>query len=160
MKNDLLSALVDGLWQRAIPEGGFKGKPDGMYRPDATAWATLALSLTTVESGLLLPARLRLVRSQLKDGSVPISPQYPQVSWPTPLAVLAWHGIGEFDAPKSKAIHFLLNTSGTHWKKTADAAAAHDTALKGWPWTVATHSWVEPTAFRNHRAMRVGIRQT
>jgi len=44
------------------------------------------------------------------------------------------------------AASFLLKMTGNHFKRTAASPAGHDTAIKGWPWTEDTHSWVEPTS--------------
>jgi hypothetical protein len=44
------------------------------------------------------------------------------------------------------ALKFLLDATGRHWPRQKDAPIAHDTSLKGWPWTENTHSWIEPTA--------------
>ena len=39
-----------------------------------------------------------------------------------------------------------MKTTGNHFKRHADSPAGHDTAIRGWPWTEGTHSWVEPTS--------------
>jgi hypothetical protein len=62
------------------------------------------------------------------------------------LAVFAWHQAPEHRENQARAADFLINSSGRHWPRTADAPAAHDTNIKGWPWIADTHSWAEPTA--------------
>lgn len=89
MQNKLISPYIDKLWERALPEGGFAAKVGGNYRPDATAWAVLALSAAGTKDDLLEPSRVRLVVSQLKDGRVCALPELPDTYWPTPLAILA-----------------------------------------------------------------------
>ena len=168
MKISALSPHVDDLWKRALPEGGFAGQPGRAYRPDATAWAMLALAAANVEPELLRPAGRRLTESQLKDGRLPISPGHPDVVWPTPIAVLAWHDIHEYDMPRSNAINFLLNSAGTHSKREANSPLADDPSIKGWPWVLGTYSWIEPTAltiialrasgYGGHERTREGIR--
>ena len=88
MQNKLISPYIDKLWERALPEGGFAAKPKGNYRPDATAWAILALSGAGTNDHLE-PSRARLKTSQLGDGRVCALPELPDAYWPTPLAILA-----------------------------------------------------------------------
>jgi hypothetical protein len=82
----------------------------------------------------------------LEDGRVSVSPTDPESYWPTPLAILAWHGSEKHAEQWSRAIHFLLRTSGKHWVKKDNSPLAHDTSIQGWSWTQDTHSWVEPTS--------------
>jgi hypothetical protein len=146
VNNRLILPHIDRIWERALPEGGFVSREKGKYRPDATAWAILALSAAGTKADLLASSRARLTINQLDDGRVTISPNHPDVFWPTPLAILAWHGSNSQVEHKSQAIEFLINTTGRHWKRKPDSPVAHDTGIQGWPWIENTHSWVEPTA--------------
>jgi len=121
-------------------------KPGGRYRPDATAWAVMALSAAGEKQNDLKSARSRLAASQMNNGCIPLSPDHPEAIWPTPLAVLAWKDSHEFESIREKATDFLLKTTGRHWPNKTGDPVSHDTALKGWPWISNTHSWVEPTA--------------
>ncbi len=89
---------------------------------------------------------MRLISDQLDNGSISASPQNPDAFWPTPLAILAWQGAAEYATYQSRALRFLLETTGTHPPYDPDSPMGHDTSIKGWPWTTDTHSWVEPTA--------------
>lgn len=146
MKNREILPHIEDLRKRLLVEGGFASRPGGKYRPDSTAWAIMALSITGTHTEFLKPSRIRLLKDQLDDGRVTISAEHQDVIWPTSLAIMALHGSSEFDVPKSKAITFLLNTTGEHWAKKPDQPIDHNTAIKGWPWVLNTHSWVEPTA--------------
>jgi hypothetical protein len=146
MKNHEIYPYIEDLRKRLLIEGGFTSRPGGKYRPDATAWAIVALSIAGIKAEFLKSSRIRLVKDQLDDGRVTISAEHQDVIWPTSLAIMALHGSSEFDVPKSKAITFLLNTTGEHWAAKSDQSTDHNTAIKGWPWVVNTHSWVEPTA--------------
>jgi hypothetical protein len=146
VQNNLITPYIDRLWERVLAEGGFAARPKGNYRPDATAWAILALSAAGTKDNLLEPSRARLVDSQLKDGRVCILPELPDACWPTPLAILAWQGSHSRLEPQSLAVKFLINTTGLHWQRMSDSSVAHDTSIQGWSWTGDTHSWVEPTA--------------
>jgi len=146
MKNHEIYPYIEDLRKRLLIEGGFTSRPGGKYRPDATAWAIVALSIAGTKAEFLKSSRIRLVKDQLDDGRITISAEHQDVIWPTSLAIMALHGSSEFDVPKAKAITFLLNTTGEHWAKKPDQPIDHNTAIKGWPWVVNAHSWVEPTA--------------
>ena len=146
MEKSLIYPYIESLWKRIFPEGGFSANVGGKYRPDATAWAILALSAAGTEEDVLESSRARLVNSQLSDGRVCLLPEHPDAYWPTPLAVLAWQGSAAHLEQQSRAIEFLLNTTGLHWQRKPGAPAAHDTNIQGWYWTENTFSWVEPTA--------------
>lgn len=126
--------------------GGFLSSQDGSVRPDSTAWASIIL-------GYSHPAVLAqkgsldiLATFQLVDGRVSLSPEHTETSWPTSLAALAWQNSLVHQANHNRAVHFLLNSSGKHWKKKPNSVLAHNPSLRGWAWIDNTHSWVETTA--------------
>jgi hypothetical protein len=142
-----IRTLVDGaIFTRLLPSGGFCWQVGGEYRPDATAWAIMALSVHYPQHPALAAGRARLAAAQLKDGRVPLSPLQPQTFWPTPLAVLAWTGTQENRAQQELALQFLLRTTGRHFPREPHGPYGHDPALRGWPWIEDTFSWVPPTA--------------
>jgi len=114
------------LEKRRLNDGGFAHKLGGSYRPDATAWASLAFQSAKMDGHLIEAARNRLVNDQLEDGRVSISPNHPDAFWPTALAILAWHGSPGHHGPQSKALRFLLDTTGVHWPKKGDSSKSHD----------------------------------
>jgi hypothetical protein len=144
--SQLVSNIIKTLQKRALKEGGFVNVDNGHYRTDATAWAILALIADGNDNQIVSLPQSRLAASQLADGRVGISPQHPDVYWPTSLAILAWKQSSAYQPNLERAVQFLLSTSGTHWQRREDAATAHDTSLKGWSWIAATHSWISPTA--------------
>ena len=146
MGNPPQSRMLAELKARALPGGGFANREGEDFRPDATAWAALALMAYGVGGELQEKARRRLAATQLADGRVSISPEHPKAFWPTPLAILAWQGSPAYQKAQDRAVAFLLATAGEHWEREADAIHGHDTNIKGWPWTADTHSWVEPTS--------------
>jgi hypothetical protein len=141
-----MKKAIEEIRKRSLPDGGFALQPGSQYRPDATAWAVMALQLWGLPADLLRPARARIAAEQDGDGRIAIAPGHAQAFWPTSLAVFAWHGRPEFEEPRSRAVSFLLRTTGTHFKKEPENPTSHDTSLRGWPWTTDTHSWVEPTS--------------
>ncbi len=142
-----VSLFIKTLRQRSLDEGGFANIERGGYRSDATAWAILALTAAAEERDLELidRARRRLADEQQPDGRIFLSPD-PQVYWPTPLAILAWHRSPAHLDNLSRAAHFLLNHSGIHYRSKTATPDLHDSSLKGWPWVDQTYSWVAPTA--------------
>ncbi len=141
-----ISSSLEELRKRVGRDGGFSGRSGEEYRPDATAWAILALDATGIRPDLVENARKRLADSQKSDGSVCVSADHPEAFWPTPLAVFAWHGSRAYREPQSRAIRFLVATTGRHFVRTPDDPVEHDASLRGWPWIAETHSMVEPTA--------------
>jgi hypothetical protein len=117
-----------------------------MFRPDATAWAVLALEASGNNRDFTLPASRRLAGSQHSHGRVSVIAGHPESYWPTSLAILAWKKIPGFKREIELAARFLLTTSGKHWLMQDRTVVAHDTSIKGWPWIENTHSWIEPTS--------------
>jgi len=134
------------LLHRALPSGGFSGRPGGQFKVDSTAWGILALAACGGFAELLDQSRHLLMREQLPDGRLCVNKTHPASYWPTPLAILAWQDSLSCSEAQQRAIRFLLDTTGFHFPRESDAPSAHDSLLKGWPWVDETHSWVEPTA--------------
>jgi hypothetical protein len=88
---------------------------------------------------------------QQADGSVGINAREAEPRWPTSLAVLAWRTIdrisnqARYRSHVDRAVAWSLREQG----KTAPRSpeVGHDTAIVGWSWAAATHSWLEPTCF-------------
>jgi len=156
------------LEMRALPEGGFPSRSGEPFRCDATAWGILTLLFLDPYHSLLGPARARLAEAQAEDGSVGIARDHADAYWPTALSVLAWSRSPSHSSHRHRAIQFLLETTGRHFKKEADAPVQHDPGIPGWSWIADTHSWVEPTtlamcALRNnglaqHQRVSDGVR--
>jgi hypothetical protein len=145
MGDNTITFWIDQLKGRVLGGGGFAARPRGEYHPEDTCWAILALSDDLANHDLIRRARARLAADQLPDGRVCVSQEHREAFWPTPLAVLAWHLSPEYRENETKAVQFLLETTGEHSPKDPDSPLAHDPDLKGWPWIGGTSSWVEPT---------------
>jgi hypothetical protein len=146
MTDDLKLRLQAALKQK-IPgnEPGYSRRPDSL-RPDAMAWAILALQASGVASEELRPARTCLARFQQADGRVSISLEHPEAFWPTPLAILAWQQDPQFRQAQIRAVQFLVNTSGYHYAKKPDDPHAYNPAIKGWSWIDGTCAWIIPSS--------------
>lgn len=95
----------------------------------------------------------RLATLAGNDGSVGVTADQATPSWTTSLALLAWNAAaGNADSAlpttwrsqAERAVDWLLTVSGDAQPRNADLG--HDTSLRGWPWVLGTHSWVEPTS--------------
>jgi hypothetical protein len=140
-----IDLCIKQIAERCLSSGGFSEHLHGLYRPDSTAWAVLALARKESHSASADPGRAFLATNQLKDGRIAF-PGAQHVYWATAIAVLAWHGADAYDQTQKRAIKFLLEITGTHWRFDPKAPVAHDTSIKGWPWVGGTHSFVTPTA--------------
>jgi hypothetical protein len=134
------------LLTRVRADGGFSNQRGDPYRSDATAWGVIAVSSIDANMSCIQPAIARLMADQRSDGRIGISSDHLDAFWPTSLAILALLCVPGYSQYQARAIQFLLETTGRHWKKSVSDPMAHNPALKGWPWIAETHSWVEPTA--------------
>jgi hypothetical protein len=135
------------LEDRFVEGAGFSNRLGERARPDVTCWAILALQAAGRDSDTIPKARRLLANAQNSDGRVWVSPLNPDACWPTPLAVLAWLKAPEYEAPRKKAIRFLLDLEEIQLPSAAEVGDEHGTTIKGWPWIAKTYPWVEPTAY-------------
>lgn len=134
------------LSRRFLPEGGIAERPRGLFRTDATAWGILAFRSAGGEQEIVERHCVRLILGQDEDGRVCVDREHPESYWPTALSILAWQNSSASQFAQSRAVRFLLESTGIHFPRKPDSPWAHDTILRGWPWIGATHSWIEPTA--------------
>jgi hypothetical protein len=138
---------------------GFPHRPGGGFRPDVTCWAILALEAAGGSADLVEQARRLLAQAQAEDGRVCLSPQHTNACWPTPLAILAWHGAPAYDEPRNRALRFLREVDQAGVVDGSQTDEGHDVSIHGWPWVARTHAWVEPTAY-SLLALEVGGART
>lgn len=146
MSHSLKDELIGALTKRRTSDGGFAPGDGGEYRPDATAWAALALQVAGGSTKIIVPACQRLVADQRPDGRIAIAPSHPEASWPTIIALLAWRASQTFPPHQEQAVQFLLRSQGKqpwYWFKKV---IQHNPHLKGWSWISGTSPWVEPTS--------------
>ncbi|MBI9084515.1 MAG: hypothetical protein JEZ11_13020 [Desulfobacterales bacterium] len=142
----ILEQALNTIAGRALDQGGFAARDNGGFRADATAWAVMALAAAGRHAELIEPARRALATWQMPDGRVPLSRDLAETFWPTALAMLAWHGAADFDAPLKRAGRFLIEVPVLTVSDSGDRRHGPDTSLRGWPWVSGTYSWVVPTA--------------
>ena len=140
------STALTSIRDLQLQNGGFPYQRGESARPDATSWAIVALSRFAEFTGTCERGRAYLVSQQSDDGAISISSQHLHATWPTPLAIFAWHKVPKMNQARSLAVDYLLNFSGVHWPIPNDQIMGHDTSIVGWPWITNTHSWVIPTS--------------
>jgi len=141
-----IKAAIRKIQNRFSPQGGFSLYGRESIRPDATAWAVLALEASGMDRNLSISACRHLAKKQHPDGRLTVIEDQKDPFWPTFLSILAWKKIPGFENELNLAVKFLLKTTGKHMPKQIDSPFAHDTSIKGWPWIENTHSWIEPTS--------------
>lgn len=136
------------LLARELSDGGFRVAEGGGTRPDATAWAVLALRAggegEEVESAIGR-GRTQLLNLQISDGRVPIDMEHPGACWPTPLALLAWQGWPPGAVACDRGYQFLTDAK-VIVVPSERVVNQIDSSLRGWAWFGGTSTWVEPTA--------------
>ncbi|WP_447963075.1 hypothetical protein [Nitrospira sp. Ecomares 2.1] len=140
-----------------LPNGGFPYHSGEEARPDASAWAIMALSSYSFDLECCDRGRAYLASQQINDGRVSISPSHPEASWPTPLAIFAWEGVPRYHEAQSRAVDYLIGFMGHHFSNPDPTIIGHDTTIPGWPWVADTHSWVVPTALALMALQKVGL---
>lgn len=141
---------TEQIRSRALKEGGFSSVQGGKFKPDATAFAVLALKSAGLENDPIISAsRSALVARQMPDGRVPQADFSPEAFWPTSLALLAWKGDSNSESAAAQAIDFLLNIESVTYPAAQNNArtAGHDYSIVGWPWVTGTFGWLVPTAY-------------
>ena len=153
-----IASALSTIQQHQLANGGFPYQAGENARPDATAWAVIALSAFQSAFEQCDQARAYLISQQAGDGHISISPDHAQASWPTSLALLAWSNSPHAQQARDSAMQFLLRFSGLHFEQTGDSVMGHDTSIVGWPWIADTHSWVIPTSMAITALQNGGIR--
>lgn len=105
-----------------------------------------------------------LTKVQAHRGSVGVTIDQGEPTWPTAVAMLAWQAflqsspfLGEvpWDMHLQQATDWLLDQGGK--TQPRQPAFGHDPSIQGWPWVQGTHSWVEPTAWSVIALKRRGL---
>jgi hypothetical protein len=139
-------AAWNDLLDNRLPDGGFALHPGGEFRPDATAWAVIALALGGMARDKLASSCGRLAEVQQPDGRLALFPAHPDVVWPTAVAAIAWALAGERQKERARACDFLVRQSERRPPADPSAPARRTSSAHGWPWVLNSYSWVFPTA--------------
>ena len=108
---------------------------------------------------------------QHSDGSLPVLADIATPAWATPYAMLLWRAVPGFEQSRiHRALYLASWPPGPGHPPATNPTAdviGHDPMVRGWPWVLDTHSWVEPTALatlalcqrglNNHGRVKAGI---
>ena len=126
-----IASALSTIQKHQLPNGGFPYQAGEKARPDATAWAVIALSAFQSALEQCDQGRAYLISQQAEDGHISISLDHAQASWPTPLALLAWSHSPHVQQARDSAMQFLLGFSGLHFERLGDSVMGHDTSHCG-----------------------------
>jgi hypothetical protein len=151
-------------WREELLDRLAASTPGGYFaRGEAASEPTALSGMALKASGRVAAARHSadwLVQHQAESGAVGVTSSQAAPSWPTSLAILLWHAIGQperYSEPETKAVEWTLQEHGKAEEQRS--YIGHDTTLVGWSWAADTHSWVEPTAMFVLALKAVGLSQ-
>jgi hypothetical protein len=160
---DWLQKARRELLQLHGPEPAWGYRAGGAAAIEPTVLACLGL-LATSGAADGVPAVVAacsrwLAKIQGADGALGLSTTQPAPGWTTPLGLLLWQAGMGHEAPRRRAIEWLLWQRGEQMTPADDPdhIVGHDTMLIGWPWVTGTHSWLEPTALAVLALCRAGL---
>jgi hypothetical protein len=141
-----LTAAIDHTVDRlaAAPIGGYH--PEGEAASEPIAWCAVSLANAGRNDSAKVAAEW-LAKRQAADGSVGVTESQDAPYWPTALAMLGWRAVDAAAYAERIARGAQWALEQQPWTRPRDPKFGHDTALAGWSWAPATHSWLEPTAF-------------
>lgn len=141
-----LTAAIDLAVDRLAiaPVGGYH--PEGEAASEPIAWGAMALVNAGRNDSAMVAAEW-LAKRQAADGSVGVTESQDDPYWPTALAMRAWQSVDAtaYADRIKRGAQWALEQQP--WTRPRNPKFGHDTALAGWSWAPATHSWLEPTAF-------------
>ena len=151
------------LFRAGVSDRGWGYRLGGAPAVEPSVLCCLALLATDPQTpdrrtaGTVKGAAGWLANLQQKNGAVGVAPGMPEPGWPTAHALLLWATQQDTEAPRRKAVEWLLQSKGVGIARDPDDPVGHDTALIGWPWVRNTHSWLEPTAMAVLALRREGL---
>jgi hypothetical protein len=125
------SRYREALLTARQPDGGFGPRVGLPSEPEPTALAAIALDDAD--------ARMWLEAHQRVDGRFVMELGAVENDSATPLAAIALEG-----SARERALDAVVRTRAARFPSTV--AVPYDTAYRGWPWTLDTFGWTEPTA--------------
>lgn len=144
---------------------GWSYRRKGATCVEPTVLACLALVASSTDESREVDLRHSRVAArwlaalQRPDGRLPVSEILEGPGWTTPLALLLWCALADYDAERAHASRWLLNMPGDTGDRDGfgPQVVAKGPLPAGWPWVAGTHSWVEPTATSILALSRAGL---
>jgi hypothetical protein len=164
MPNLPLAQALDFIKANQNPDGGWGYGPGGQSLAEPTGLCLLALKAGGDKVAMVKGLDF-LKACQKESGAVGINPQDPEGSWMDYAALLAFDALGA-GSEESRLRDWILSFEDASSRFTpADIKAIagdyrFDASIRGWPWTLNTTGWVEPTALFIIALSRSGVPAT
>jgi hypothetical protein len=164
MPNLSLTRALDFVKANQNPDGGWGYRPGGQSLVEPTGLCLLALK--EGEDKAAMAKGLDFLKACLKEsGAVGVNPRDPEGSWMAYAALLAFHDLGAA-AEELRLRDWILSFEDASNRftpadiKAIATAYRFDASIRGWPWTLNTTGWVEPTALFIIALSRAGVSAT
>jgi hypothetical protein len=161
MPNLSLARALDFIKTNQNADGGWGYRPGGQSLTEPTGLCLLALK--SREDTAAMVKGLDFLKVCLKEsGAVGVNPQDTEGNWMAYAALLAFHDLGAA-AEELRLRDWILSFEDASSRFTpADIKAIagdyrYDASIRGWPWTLNTTGWVEPTALFIIALSRSGV---
>jgi len=161
MPNLSLARALDFIKANQNPDGGWGYRPGGDSLVEPTGLCLLALKAGG-DTAAMAKGRDFLKACLKESGAVGIDPRDPEGSWMAYAALLAFDALGA-GSEESRLRDWILGFEDASSRFTpADIKAIagdyrYDASIRGWPWTLNTTGWVEPTALFIIALSRAGV---
>jgi hypothetical protein len=161
LSTDGLPGTLEFIRSNHNPDGGWGYRPGGASYVEPTAFCILAM-LSAGEKAAAASGLAFLKACQDASGAMRDSPGGGPESWMAYAALLAYDAVGA-PGEKNRLIAWILKLEdGSRRFTTSDIKAIletyrYDASIPGWPWTVGTTAWVEPTALFVIALVRAGV---
>ena len=153
--------LENWLIENAVPSGGWAYYSNKSASIEPTCLALLALKNSKYESSKEFASAIAFLESCIGPNGIAVSPNgRPEAVWVTSIVLFTFVKLKLNPTAISSMVSILLEIKGTVTKNN-QALEIHANGINpqvmGWPWSLNTFSWVEPTAWALLSLRSVGL---
>ena len=151
MRSQSVFDLENWLIENAVPSGGWAYYSNKSASIEPTCLALLALKNSKYESSKEFASAIAFLESCIGPNGIAVSPNgRPEAVWVTSIVLFTFVKLKLNPTAISSMVSILLEIKGTVTKNN-QALEIHANGINpqvmGWPWSLNTFSWVEPTAW-------------